>query len=289
MISSSQKSAATISPVVYRQGIISSKITHSACCLALVTSALFLGASSNRPPLPETALPFLNETHFSQLESMQNGGQELFAERIETRLPKYKGLIRSAAGENNMDWNLLAAMSYQESSWNPDATSPTGVRGFMMLTQETADELEVDDRLDPRQSIQAGASYYAQLHDRLPERIQEPDRTWMALAAYNMGMSHLEDARVLTEHYGKNPDLWKDVKTFVPLLEHKEYFAALKFGFARGGEAVGYVQHIQDYYTVLAWHSQMEERALAQSQSGNTFSPVSHIISSRTEPNPFSL
>ena len=261
---------------------------HSLGSLLLVLAALLLGASSNRPPLPKT-VTLLGSDYFSHLESMQNGGKELFAERIETRLPKYKGLIQSAAGQNNIDWHLLAAMSYQESFWNPDATSPTGVRGFMMLTEATADELDVDDRLDARQSIQAGAAYFAQLHDHLPERIQEPDRTWMALAAYNMGMSHLEDARVLTEYYGRNPNRWDDVKAFAPLLAQKEYYAALKSGFARGEEAVGYVQHIREYYTVLAWHSQMEERALAQSRGTDAFSPVNDVILSKPAADPFSL
>jgi len=288
MINSSQKLRATATTETLGKGSLSSKISHSFLCTVLVAFVLLLGASGNRPPLPETALLLLNENHFGHLESMQNGGQELFAERIETRLPKYKGLIRSAAGQNNMDWNLLAAMSYQESFWNPDATSPTGVRGFMMLTKETAAELEVEDRLNPRESIQAGAAYFSQLRDRLPERIQEPDRTWMALAAYNMGMSHLEDARILTEYYGKNPNNWEDVKTFIPLLEHKAYYAALKSGFARGEEAVGYVQHIQEYYTVLAWRAEIQERAMASSQESNGFAPVNGMIASEWR-NPFSL
>lgn len=289
MISSSQKLPVAKNSGARRIGSISPEINHSLCCIALVTSVLFLGASSTRPPsLPET-VTLLNSDHFSHLESMQNGGKELFVERIETRLPKYKGLIRGAAGQSNIDWHLLAAMSYQESFWNPDATSPTGVRGFMMLTQETATELNVDDRLNARQSIQAGATYYSQLHDRLPEHILEPDRTWMALAAYNMGMSHLQDARVLTQYYGKNPNLWADVKSFVPLLERKEYYATLKSGFARGEETIVYVQRIQEYYTVLAWHSQMEERALAlSSQGNNAFSPVSNTIPGERS-NPFSL
>ncbi len=200
---------------------------------------------------------------FAHLESMQKGGNTLFAQRIETRLPKYKGLMYSAAQEHDLDWSLLAAMSYQESFWNPDATSPTGVRGLMMLTQETAKELAVEDRLDPRESIYGGARYFAQLRERLPASVTEPDRTWMALAAYNMGMSHLEDARVLTEHFGKNPNLWTDVKQHIPLLQKKRYYQYLRNGYARGNEAVAYVERIRQYHTILTWHHHIEQYGLA--------------------------
>jgi membrane-bound lytic murein transglycosylase F len=261
--------------------------SHSLLSVALVSSLLFLSASNHQPPLPQS-VTLQDEHHFNDMESMKSGGKELFSQRIATRLPKYKGLIHSAASAHNIDWHLLAAMSYQESFWNPDATSPTGVRGFMMLTRLTANELDIQNRLDPKQSIYGGAKYFALLRDRLPERIQEPDRSYMALAAYNMGMNHLEDARILTEYYGRDPDSWDDVEEFVPLLQRREYFSALPSGFARGEEAVSYVQRIREYHTVLAWNTRLEERAaLAMAQNNGGMAPVYTFIDRRA--NPFSL
>ena len=285
MLSSSQKQPASRLLQQQRGGLFL-RHRHSGLCAILVAAALLLGASSNHPALPET-VTFEQERHFNHLASMQSGGKELFTQRLKTRLPKYKGLIRGAANTYDLDWQLLAAMSYQESFWNPNAVSPTGVRGFMMLTRLTADELDVRNRRDPKQSIDGGARYFSQLRDRLPERIPEPDRTYMALAAYNMGMNHLQDARILTEHYGRDADNWDDVEEFIPLLQDREYYSALPAGFARGEEAVNYVQRIREYYVVLNWHLRLEERALAQLQDGSRMEPVNTIF--RRQPDALAL
>ena len=120
-----------------------------------------------------------------------------------------------------MDWRLLAAIGYQESYWNPHAVSPTGVRGLMMLTQPTAKQLGVSNRVDPVQSIDGGSHYIRTLIDKMPSPIKEPDRTWMALAAYNVGINHLEDARMITRRRGRDPNRWKDVKESLPYYHDK--------------------------------------------------------------------
>jgi membrane-bound lytic murein transglycosylase F len=154
-----------------------------------------------------------------------------------------------------MDWHLLAAVAYQESHWNPKAKSPTGVRGLMMLTLSTAKEMNVENRLDAAQSLKGGAAYLLKLKARLPQRILDPDRTLFALAAYNVGFGHLEDARVLTVRAGKNPDHWEDVRAHLPLLSKKEFYSTVKYGYARGGEPVLYVDNIQYYKTYLQLYS----------------------------------
>jgi membrane-bound lytic murein transglycosylase F len=121
----------------------------------------------------------------------------------------------------------------------------------MMLTSETADRMRVTDRLDPRQNIQGGARYLLEQKDTLPVRIREPDRTWLALAAYNLGYGHLEDARVLAKRRGLNPDLWVDVKQVLPLLSRYEYYSTVKYGFCRGGEALVLTENIRSYYDIL--------------------------------------
>jgi membrane-bound lytic murein transglycosylase F len=174
-----------------------------------------------------------------------------FIERTNKILPDYRPLFEEAASLTGMDWRLLAAVAYQESQWDPLATSFTNVRGMMMLTEETADRMKVGNRLDARESIIAGAKYLLLLKEQMPDRIPEPDRTWLALAAYNQGYGHLEDARILTQRAGMNSDSWADVKKWMPLLNRPGYYEALKHGYARGGEAVILVESIRSYYDML--------------------------------------
>ena len=164
---------------------------------------------------------------------------------IETVLPKFEPLFTKYKGD--LDWRLLAAIAYQESHWNPDATSPTGVRGMMMLTKDTAERMKIRDRTDPEQSIKAGSEYLHWLIDQIPDSINSEDRIWFALAAYNMGLGHLLDARRLTKRLGGNPDNWLDVKNNLPLLAEKRYYSNLKYGYARGYEAFQYVENIRRY------------------------------------------
>ncbi|RLA46880.1 MAG: membrane-bound lytic murein transglycosylase MltF [Gammaproteobacteria bacterium] len=187
----------------------------------------------------------------------------LLMTRIDQRLGQYQPLFESIAGEKGLDWRMLAAMAYQESLWDPQATSPTGVRGLMMLTQDTAAELKIEDRLDPEQSIRGGAEYFYIMRNRIPEDIKEPDRTWFALAAYNVGLGHLEDARVLTERHNGNPDLWSDVRKHLPLLQKKKYYRTVKYGYARGGEPVQYVQNVRRFKSILQWHTMQQARQKA--------------------------
>lgn len=174
-----------------------------------------------------------------------------FLKRTRSILPSYIGLFKEAQELTGIDWRLLAAISYRESHWDRFSTSPTNVRGMMMLTESTADSLGVTDRLDARQSILGGARYIVKLKETIPERVQEPDRTWMALAAYNIGYAHLEDARVLAQRLKLNPDTWADVKKTLPLLNKAEYYSNAKYGYASGGAPVVFVESIRTYYKIL--------------------------------------
>lgn len=193
-------------------------------------------------------LDALKDELLAHTENFSVADSQRLGELVEKRLPEYQALFEETASQFGLDWHLLAAVAYQESHWNPKARSPTGVRGLMMLTLSTAREMNIKNRLDPLQSLQGGAAYLAKLKSRLPKRIVEPDRTLMTLAAYNVGFGHLEDARILTQRGGKNPDLWEDVRQHLPLLSDKQYYSTLKHGYARGNEPVTYVDNIQ-YYT----------------------------------------
>ena len=174
-----------------------------------------------------------------------------FQERIHAVLPAYLSLFHQAQQQSGIEWRLVAAIAYQESHWNPQATSATNVRGMMMLTEDTARRLQVVDRLDPRQSIVAGARYLADLKRTLPQHITEPDRTWIALAAFNIGVGHLEDARILAARQKLNPDSWSDLKKTLPLLAQTDRADQTRYGTARGGQAVVFVETVRAYYDVL--------------------------------------
>ncbi len=172
-------------------------------------------------------------------------------ERMRTVLPRYRELFQNAQVETGIDWRLLAALSYQESQWRPLATSSTGVRGMMMLTEETADLLGVSNRLDPAQSIPAGAKYLSDLRDALPPSINEADRIWMALAAYNVGMGHLNAARYIAKTQQVDPNSWYAMKKVLPLLEKPQFYNRLKSGKGRGGEAVMMTENIRMYTEIM--------------------------------------
>ena len=209
----------------------------------------------------------LTERYYGHVDVLGYVGAYTFAKHLQQRLPRYEKMFRQAAEQNGVDWRLLAAIGYQESLWQPSATSKTGVRGLMMLTQRTAQAMGVSNRLDPKQSIDGGARYFVHVHQGLPESIEEPDRTWFALAAYNVGGGHLEDARRLTEAEGLNPNKWLDVKKILPRLSQKQWYSKTRYGYARGGEPVHFVANIRRYYDILTWvtQPQLEGGELAES------------------------
>ncbi len=193
----------------------------------------------------------LTDRYYGHVNRIQPVDSEAFLEKIRSVLPKLKPYFQEAERVSGIDWRVVAAIGYQESHWDANATSPTGVRGLMMLTEDTADRMGVKNRLDPRESILGGAKYLGMLRDTVPARVPEPDRTWLALAAYNQGYGHLEDARIVTQRMKLNADSWLDVRKAYPRLREPETFEALKHGFARGDEAVQFVENIRNYADIL--------------------------------------
>jgi membrane-bound lytic murein transglycosylase F len=138
---------------------------------------------------------------------------------------------------------------------------------MMMLTEHTANMMEVGDRHDARSSILGGAHYYLRTRTKVPERIGDPDRTWLSLAAYNLGFGHLEDARILTQRQGASPDRWDEVRERLPLLSDKRWFSTVERGFAAGQTAVAYVDNVRRYYEILMW---LDSRETLTSQEFTT-------------------
>lgn len=200
------------------------------------------------------------ERYYGYVEKLGFVDNRTFARHLLQRLPPLIPFFKQAAEKTGIDWQLLAAIGYQESHWNPGAISPTGVKGIMMLTTATAKQMNITDRTDIEQSIAGGARYLRQMESKLPDRIEEPDRTWLALASYNVGLGHLEDARILTQRNKGDPDKWSDVKQHLPLLAQEKYYKTVKHGFARGKEPVHYVDNIRSYYDLLVWHHKKQKK-----------------------------
>ena len=199
--------------------------------------------------------------HAARITAVDSG---TLIERIGARLPELRRHFQEAEVVSGIDWRLIAALGYQESHWDADATSPTGVRGLMMLTDETAERVQVKNRLDARESIVGGARYLALIRETLNPRIPEPDRTWLALAAYNMGVGHLEDARIFAERAKLNPDRWQDVRQMLPRLSEPEWFQQTRHGYARGFEALQLVDNVRNYFDIIARMAPREGPLLPQ-------------------------
>ena len=202
----------------------------------------------------------LNERYYGHISKFDYVDTKVFQRHIQSRLPKFQPWFEKAGADQQLDWNLLAAISYQESHWIIDATSPTGVRGLMMLTNATASDLGVNNRLSPYQSIFGGAEYYKTLHQRLPEEINEPDRSYFALAAYNMGYGHVIDARKLCKKRGLDNTKWANLKQILPLLQRAKWYEQTRYGYARGNEALKYVKNIRKYYDILKWQNEEKKQ-----------------------------
>lgn len=204
----------------------------------------------------------LDDKYYGHIEQFDYVETRTFIKAVSTKLPKYQPLFEKYAQE--IDWRLLAAISYQESHWRPHARSHTGVRGMMMLTLATAKQMGIKSRLDAEQSIRGGSKYFKRMINKMPDRIPSPDRLWFALASYNVGFGHLNDARIITQQQGGDPDRWVEVKTRLPLLQQKKYYKKTKYGYARGKEPVHYVENIRRYYDTLTWLDAKATQAAAE-------------------------
>lgn len=218
----------------------------------------------------------LHDRYYGHTEKFDYVGTRAFLRHYDSRLPRYRPWFQEAGELNNVDWRLLAAIGYQESHWRSQAVSPTGVRGIMMLTKATADYLDIEDRMDPESSIFGGARFYSRQVERIPDSVDEPDRTWLALAAYNVGFNHIKDARQIVAWQGGDPDTWVDVSEALPLLAKREWYSRVKFGYARGWEPVLYVNNIRSYFNVLRWMTASELHQQDDGESSRSFELASN-------------
>jgi membrane-bound lytic murein transglycosylase F len=194
----------------------------------------------------------LRDRYFGHVDQVGYVGAVALATYFESRLPSLRPMFEKAAADVGLDWRFLAAIGYQESYWDANAVSYTGVRGIMQLTVDTAKFLQVQNRDDPAQSISGGARYIRRIIDLLPD-VPDPDRTWLALAAYNLGVGHLRDVQALTAQRGGDPKRWVDIRANLPLLTQERWYRKLTYGYARGHEALTYVGNVRTYFDMLVF------------------------------------
>jgi membrane-bound lytic murein transglycosylase MltF len=178
-------------------------------------------------------------------------GSRIFVSDIVLKLPKFEHLFKESSIKYNIDWKLLAALSYQESKWDNDAVSPTGVKGLMMLTKKTADMLEVN-RLVPSESINGGAKYLAFLRKKYKKYNNDTQLNLM-LASYNLGFGHVDDVVSLLAKDNIDINSWNNLRKYLLKLNKKKFYKKMQYGYARGWEAVQYIENVKQYYDIISF------------------------------------
>jgi membrane-bound lytic murein transglycosylase F len=191
------------------------------------------------------------DKYYSNIEDSDPYDLKRFHQRIKTRLPKYKKIIIEESQKYGFDWKLVAAIVYQESHFNSDAKSYTNVRGLMQVTTATAEEMGIEDRLKPSQSIKAGIKYLDKMVKKFDYLEDDYDRILFALASYNIGYGHVLDAIRIAINMGLDEKKWQSLKTTLPLLSKSKYYKQTKYGYARGWEPLQYIERILIYYDIL--------------------------------------
>ncbi|MCG8635785.1 MAG: membrane-bound lytic murein transglycosylase MltF [Desulfobacterales bacterium] len=196
-------------------------------------------------------LKSITEKYYENTRDFDAYELKKFHKRIETRLPRYKDVIVEESARYGFDWRLVAAVVYQESHFNPSARSFTNVRGLMQVTNATAKEMGISNRLNPKESIRAGIKYLDLMYQRFDHIEDEYQRLLFALASYNVGYGHVKDALKIAEEKGYDTQSWQALKTTLPLLSKAAYYKKTQHGYARGWEPVQYVERILTYFDIL--------------------------------------
>jgi membrane-bound lytic murein transglycosylase F len=193
----------------------------------------------------------IRERYVRPLAALSSSDVNHFFALSQGRLHHFEALFKDAAQANGIPWQLLAAVSFQESNWDEDSRSYTGVRGLMMLTSDPAERVGIRDRTDPEQCIWGGAKYLKYLFSLQPRFLSLREKWALTLATYNVGYGHLKDAQRLAVSLGKNPYSWKDLREVLPLLSQPQYFTTLEFGAARGQEPVDFTERVLGYLDLM--------------------------------------
>ena len=209
--------------------------------------------------LKTNKISLIHRNHFSDKLNYSFVGSKSFINDLVNIFPLYEFYFKKYSKQYNHDWRLLASIGYQESRWNKDAVSYTGVRGLMMLTKDTSRELGIEDRTNPIQSINGGAKYLNKLLKKIPDNINPKEKIWFAIGAYNIGLGHINDAIILANQDNIIIKNWSEIEPYLLKLSQSKFYKKTKYGYARGWETVKYVQNIRQYYDILVFLDSQDE------------------------------
>ena len=211
------------------------------------------------PPAPEVAAV--------PSESVQTVATDIYGPPMPVRTPlisQYDDLIVRHAAAEGFDWRLIAAVVGEESGFEPTSRSEKGAYGLMQIMPIAAQAVGMENFSEPEDNVRTGVLYLRQLNQMF-RQARGMDRLKLVLAAYNMGPGHLQDAQILAEELGNDPNVWdNEMEAIIPLLEDPEYYEYLPNGFARGRDVVRYVYRVldrYDRYQVLTAQAEARERA----------------------------
>ena len=167
-------------------------------------------------------------------------------------LSPYDPLFQKHAKLIGWDWQLIAAIAYQESRFNTHLVSWAGAEGLMGIMPNTAKALGITphELREPDTSIRAGVDCLRRFRQGFLSITDEQEKILFTLAAYNAGIGHVFDARALAKKYGKNPDSWSDVSEYIRLKSNPTYYndPVCKHGYLRGSETADYVDEVMERY-----------------------------------------
>lgn len=186
--------------------------------------------------------------------SLNKFEQNKFKDLLSNRYPEFDNMFLEASQETNIDKNLLAAISFQESQWDPKAKSSMGVRGMMMVTLETAALVGVEKRLNPEQNIKGGARYFAMLLEKNKVGLTDADKLSTTLASYNLGPTNINNIAAEIDQNIENVS-WLEIKERLKTLKNSEINVMENDSYTRGQQALDYVNRVNEYYKLLSAHA----------------------------------
>ena len=222
--------------------------------LGVVCFLTMLGCEQKKEDADENFSCEDNANNIYQNSSLNNFEKSKFDKLLNEKFLLYENLFKKAGEENNVEWELLAAISFQESQWDPRAKSNMGVRGMMMVTLETAAIVGVKNRLDPEQSINGGSKYIASLLEKNIFGKSQSDQLAISLASYNLGPTNIIN---IAQTIDKEPDqmIWEDFESVLKNLSGEDVNLVDKNGYKRGQQAIDYVHRVEDYYKLMIAYS----------------------------------
>ena len=222
--------------------------------LGVVCFLTMLGCEQKKEDADESFSCEDHANNIYQNSSLNNFEKSKFDKLLNEKFLLYENLFKKAGEENNVEWELLAAISFQESQWDPRARSNMGVRGMMMVTLETAAIVGVKNRLDPEQSINGGSKYIASLLEKNIFGKSQSDQLAISLASYNLGPTNIIN---IAQTIDKEPDqmIWEDFESVLKNLSGEDVNLVDKNGYKRGQQAIDYVHRVEDYYKLMIAYS----------------------------------